>query len=231
PAVEYRYRIFVGADRQQSREISGVLLEKVKDRGYPALAEPHPRPYALRFQLLTASVSGLLEQRDAGLSDELLPAEKRRVCAQGDLHTGNRLRGIPVAGKVIRALLEVDLSRGARGLRHDRVRHHCQPFHTVDDDLEVFSACGKDLLIKHRVARILADIVQGDVGRHQSWQNANDHQLRADRLRPWVCVVQRLSHRLLEVGESEIDQPTRRDIDLDVESDEPGLGGAPANTV
>ena len=82
PGVEYRNRILVGADRQQRGKVPGVLLEEVEDRGDPPLAEPHSRPHALGFQLLTASVGALLEERDAGLRDEMLPEEERRVRAQ-----------------------------------------------------------------------------------------------------------------------------------------------------
>ena len=112
-AVEDRNGILVGADRQQRGKVPGVLLEEVEDRGDPPLAEPHSRPHALGFQLLTASVGALLEQRDAGLRDEVLPEEEWRVRTQGDLHAGDRLGSVPVAGKVVRAHLKMHLGRGA----------------------------------------------------------------------------------------------------------------------
>ena len=68
-AVQHRDRVLVGADRQQRREVPGVLLEQVEDRGDPALAEPHPRAHALGLELLAAGVGALLEQRDPRLGD------------------------------------------------------------------------------------------------------------------------------------------------------------------
>jgi hypothetical protein len=49
--VKCRERILVVADRQQRRKELEVLLEQVKHRRDPALAELHPGPYALVLQL------------------------------------------------------------------------------------------------------------------------------------------------------------------------------------
>ena len=79
-------------DRQQRREVPHVLLEQVEDRGDPALAEPHARPYPLGLQLVRPGVGGLLEQRDPGLGPEPPAEQVRRVRADRHLDRGDRLR-------------------------------------------------------------------------------------------------------------------------------------------
>ncbi|GAA4292680.1 hypothetical protein GCM10023178_65480 [Actinomadura luteofluorescens] len=75
--VEHLAGVLVVAQRQQRREVPGVLLEEVEDGGDPAFAEPHPGPDALRLQLVRAGVGGLLEQGDAGLVPEPVPEQER----------------------------------------------------------------------------------------------------------------------------------------------------------
>ena len=123
--LEHVERVLVVDDREQRREVADVLLEQVEDRGDPALAEPHPRPDALRLQLLAAGVGGLLEQRHPGLAPQLAAEQERRVGAERELHAGDRLGGVPVGREVLGADLDVQLGAGAGRLRHDRVRRWC----------------------------------------------------------------------------------------------------------
>ena len=60
-----------------------VLLEQVENRGDPTLTEPHSGPHPLSFQFITAGIGALLEERDAGLCDELLAEQERRVRRSG----------------------------------------------------------------------------------------------------------------------------------------------------
>src|SRR6476646_11239725 len=77
--VQHGDWILIGADRQQCRKIPRVLLEEIEDRGYPALAKPHPWAYTLSLQLVAARIGALLEQRDAGFGHQLLPEQERRI--------------------------------------------------------------------------------------------------------------------------------------------------------
>ena len=122
------------------------------------------------------------------------------MAPDGHLDAGDRLGRVPVAGEVVRADLQVHLGGGAGRLRHDRVGDHLQPLDPVDDDLQVLTAGGEDLLVQQRVARVLAHAVQRHVLGPQRRQDADHGQLGADRLGPVVGGVQRLADRLLERG-------------------------------
>ena len=96
PRGEDLDRVLLVDDRQQRGEVARVLLEQVEDAGDPPLAEPHPRPYALRLELRLPGVGGLGEQRDPRLAPELAAEQVRRVRPERDLHPGQALRGVPV---------------------------------------------------------------------------------------------------------------------------------------
>ena len=189
-AVEHLGRVLVVDDRQQRREVAHVLLELVEDRGDPALAEPDPRPHALRLQLLRAGVGGLLEQRDARLAPQLLAVQERRVGAERDLHAGDALRGVPVRGVLLRADLQVELHARARRLGRDRVGRGREPLDAVDRDGDVLAAGLEDLLVDQRVARVGAQRLVGEVFGPERRQDADHHDVRADRLRALLGVVQ-----------------------------------------
>jgi hypothetical protein len=69
-------------------------------------------PWAFSSSL--RGVGALLEQRYAGLRDEMLPEEEWRVRAQSDLYASDCLGTVPIAGEVVRAHLKMYLGRSAR---------------------------------------------------------------------------------------------------------------------
>jgi hypothetical protein len=127
-----RYRLLSEQILNARGEVADVLFEQVEDRGDPALAEPHPRPHALRLQFFAARVGGLLEERNARLSPELLAQQIWRVGRHGELHSRDRLRGVPVRRERIGGCLHVQLRAGAGGFRQDRVGGGDQAFGTTD---------------------------------------------------------------------------------------------------
>ena len=104
-ALESLERVLLIAYRQERGEVAHVLLEQIEDRGDPALAEPHSGTHALALELLGAGICGLLEERDTGLTPELLTGKEGRVCAYRNLHPRHHLRGVPV----LRERLGIDL--------------------------------------------------------------------------------------------------------------------------
>ena len=136
---------------------------------------------------------------------------------------GDRLRGVPVAGEVVGADLQVHLGGGARRLRHDRVGHDVQALDPVDDDLDVLAPGVEDLPVEQRVARVLARRGRRHVLGPQRRQDPDHHRAGPGLLGLRVGGVERGPHRLLEGGEAEVGELAGRDVDLDVEPAELGL--------
>ena len=74
-----------------------------------------------------------------------LPAEQEgRVGAEGDLHGGDRLRGVPHVGEAVRRHLEVQLHGGARRLRaRSRGRSRRKSLDALDVEDEILAARGR----------------------------------------------------------------------------------------
>ena len=213
----------VVAHRQQRREEAHVLLEEVEDRGDPALAEPHARAHALGLQLLRARVGGLLEQRDPRLPPQLAAEEERRVGADRELHAGDALGGVPVAGERGRVDELVQLHARARGLGRDRVGVGGEPLDAVDRQVQVLPAGREDLLVEQRVARVGAERAGVQVVLGQRRQDPDHQQPRVRPLSGLLGVVEVGPDGLLEAGEHAALERARRDVDLDVELGELGL--------
>src|SRR5262249_58874213 len=138
--VEHVVRVFLLEDRQQRGEVAHVLLEQVEDRRDPAFTKPDSWPYTLGYQLFGSSVGGVLEKRDTGLTPQLPTEQERRVGAQRNLHSRDRLGRVPVRGELLRPDLEVKLHAGARGLGRDRVAVGVQALDAVDVNEHIFAA-------------------------------------------------------------------------------------------
>ena len=203
----------------QRREQAHVLLEEVEHRGDPALPEPHPRPHSLRRVLGRARVQGLHEGGDAGLVPQPPAQQERGVRGERDLWSGDRLRRVPGGRELLRRHLQVQLHRGARALRRDRVEGGVHtPALALDPQGDLLAAGLHHAGLQRLVAgtrgapRLVGEEILGDRG-----QMADGHHARPAGLRRRVGPVDGGAERRLQLAQPGPLRMGHREVRLEVE--------------
>src|SRR4051794_7136086 len=89
--------------------------------------------------------------------------------------------------------------------------------------MQVLAPGGEDLLVDELVPRVRGDGGAGEVVRGEGGQDADHHDVRADRLRPPVSLVQAVAQLSLQALGGVAGQRAGAHVDLDVELPELGL--------